>query len=211
MLTVLAAAAVVTRGCAIRTALRARNRQSANRNMPARLQAVLEAGRAHRAKAKTGSMYAAQHAERNQERDDELLRVRFSRMGGAASGQDHPFANLRVTTAESHAPGASMTVILEGLTWTPGIPPGRYTLTRELVEFLANSPSHIVNYKLNTMVPLDPHFTVNETRDRQEWQRLHGPAAPQHGATAPPSTGRGGGGMMPSPDPGYDSADDLYS
>tara|TARA_Y100000768_G_scaffold291574_1_gene225575 strand:+ start:446 stop:988 length:543 start_codon:yes stop_codon:yes gene_type:complete len=180
--------------------------------MSARLQTVLEAGRAHRAKAKTGSMYSAHHAERNQERDDELLRERFRRMGGGpTSGQDNPFANLRVTTAESHAPGASMTVILEGLTQTPGIPPGRYTLTRELVEFLANSPSHIVNYKLNVLVPHDPHFTVNETRDRQEWQRLHGPAVPQRDATESLSTGRGGRGTMPQSDPGYDSADDLYS
>lgn len=180
--------------------------------MSTRLQAVLEAGRAHQAKAKTGSMYSAQHAERNQERDDELLRARFSRMGGgSASGQDHPFANLRVTTAESHAPGASMTVVLEGLTQTLGIPSGRYTLTRELVEFLANSPSHIVNYNLNTMVPHDPHFTVNEVRDRQEWQRLHGPAVQQRDATESSSTGRGGGGTVPQPDPGYDSADDLFS
>ena len=180
--------------------------------MPARLQIVLEAGRAHRTKAKTGSMYSAHHAERNQERDDELLSARFSRMGGGpVSDQDHPFANLRVTTAESHAPGASMTVILEGPTRTLGIPSGRYTLTRELVEFLANSPSHIVNYNLNTMVPHDPHFTVNETRDREEWQRLHGPAVPQRDATESSSTGRGGRGAMPQPDPGYDSADDLYS
>lgn len=137
-----------------------------------RLQAVLEAGRAHRAKqqTKTGSWYLAHHAEQNEERDEELARDR-NRMEDLAFEQRPPMHELRVSTAEARAPNAGMTVILGRLMRTPAIPPGRYRLTNDLVKYLADSNSHIKRYHLDLSIPGDPHFEVNEFEEIRAWEQ----------------------------------------
>ena len=137
-----------------------------------RLQAVLEAGRAHRAKqpTQTGSWYLAHHAQENDERDEELARDR-NRMEDLAFEQRPPMHELRVSTAEARAPNAGMTVILGRLIYTPAIPPGRYRLTNDLVKYLADSNSHIKKYILDLSIPGDPHFGVNEYEERRAWEQ----------------------------------------
>ncbi len=164
-----------------------------------RLQAVLEAGRAHRAKqqTQTGSWYLAHHAQLNDERDEELARDR-DRMEDLAFEQRPPMHELRVSTAEARAPNAGMTVILGRLMRTPAIPPGRYRLTNDLVKYLADSNSHIKKYILDLSIPGDPHFGVNEFEEIRAWEQRQ-----RELGLMPP----------PSPDPYTDTEhdDDLYS
>ena len=68
------------------------------------------------------------------------------------------------------SPG-SMTVQLPQLGFVPGMTPGRYELTPELAEALANSGAHIVTYKLNTTNPRDPYLMVNERMDHGQFSR----------------------------------------
>ena len=62
-----------------------------------------------------------------------------------------------------------MTVKLPRLGLVPGMTPGRYELTPELAEALANSGAHIVTYKLNTTNPHDPYLMVNERMDHGQF------------------------------------------
>ncbi len=64
-----------------------------------------------------------------------------------------------------------MTVNLPRLALVPDMTPGRYKLTPELAEALANSGAHIVTYKLNTTNPRDPYLMVNEGMDHGQFTR----------------------------------------
>jgi len=178
-----------------------------------RLQAVLEAGRAHRA-AKTGArgddgapVYRtweresgralARQRSRENNNDNERERDRDRDRGILSQFEQMRIRNGECITLE----------VPEFRYWdsVQVVPPGRYPMTKELVLALANA--HIKEFTLNVSNRNDPHFTIDEDHNRfihsvrnvvpAGWENR----PPQWGAPGPPPR-RG--------DPGYDS-DDLYS
>lgn len=106
------------------------------------------------------------------QRQEELRRQEIARVAELRArderGNEALVALLnRMRTA---SPG-SMTVQLPQLSLVPGMTPGRYELTPELAEALANSGAHIVTYKLNTTNPRDPYLMVNEGMDHGQFTR----------------------------------------
>lgn len=106
------------------------------------------------------------------QRQEELRRQEIARVAELRArderGNEALVALLnRMRTA---SPG-SMTVQLPQLALVPGMTTGRYELTPELAEALANSGAHIVTYKLNTTNPRDPYLMVNERMDHGQFSR----------------------------------------
>jgi hypothetical protein len=181
-----------------------------------RLQAVLEAGRAHR--EATG---VARIGRDNPLPDGPVYRTWERESGRALESQrnndnerererdrDHgilsQFEQMRIRNGEC------ITLEVPQFRYWDSVqvvPPGRYPMTKELVAALANA--HIKHYTLELNNGNDPHFTIDEDHNRF----IHSvrnvdffderPSQPRRRRGAPGSPPRRG-------DPGYDS-DDLYS
>ena len=175
-----------------------------------RLQAVLEAGRAHReatgARDDGGPMYRtwARESERALERqrvrenDDERERERDRDRGILSQFEQMRIRNGECITLE----------VPQFRYWdsVQVVPPGRYPMTKELVQALANV--HIKEFELELNNPDDPHFRINEDHNRF----MHGIRnVDLYDRRSPQSRRRGAPGSPPRRgDPGYDSAD-LYN
>lgn len=167
-----------------------------------RLQAVLEAGRAHReatgARDDGGPVYrtwareSGRALERQRERnnnDDERERDRDRDRGVLSQFEQMRIRNGECITLE----------VPEFRYWdsVQVVPPGRYPMTKELVLALANA--HIKEFTLNVSNRNGPYFTIDEDHNRF----IHSvrnvvPAGLED--RRPPQRG----------EPGYDS-DDVYS
>lgn len=177
-----------------------------------RLQAVLEAGRKHRAATGTrddgGPVYrtwareSGRALERQRSRssnnnnEHERDRDRDRDRGVLSQFEQMRIANGECITLE----------VPEFRRWdsVQVVPPGRYPMTKELVRALANA--HVKNYDLELNNPNDPHFTINEDHNRF----IH---SVRNVAPAGWENREGGYRYSPPPqrgEPGYDS-DDLYS
>ena len=181
-----------------------------------RLQAVLEAGRAHReatgARDDDGPVYrtwarasarelSRDNNDRGRERERERERDRDRDRGVLSQFEQLSIRNGECITLE----------VPEFRYWdsVQVVPPGRYPMTKELVLALANA--HIKEYTLEVgRNGNDPHFSIDEDHNRF----IHSvrnvvPAGLENRQRAPPR--RGAPGSPPRRgDPGYDS-DDLYS
>ena len=181
-----------------------------------RLQAVLEAGRAHReatgARDDDGPVYrtwarasarelSRDNNDRGRERERERDRDRDRDRGVLSQFEQLSIRNGECITLE----------VPEFRYWdsVQVVPPGRYPMTKELVLALANA--HIKEYTLEVgRNGNDPHFSIDEDHNRF----IHSvrnvvPAGLENRQSAPPR--RGAPGSPPRRgDPGYDS-DDLYS
>ena len=166
-----------------------------------RLQAVLEAGRAHReatgARDDGGPVYrtwareSGRALERQRERDNDNERERERDRDRGVLSQ---FEQMRIRQGE-----CITLEVPEFRYWdsVQVVPPGRYPMTKELVQALANV--HIKEYTLELNNRNDPHFTIDEDHNRF----LHSvrnvvPAGLEN--RRPPQRG----------EPGYDS-EDMYS
>ena len=168
-----------------------------------RLQAVLEAGRAHReatgARDDGGPVYrtwareSGRALERQRERnnnDDERERDRDRDRGVLSQFEQMRIQNGECITLE----------VPEFRYWdsVQVVPPGRYPMTKELVLALANA--HIKEFTLNVSNRNDPHFTIDENHNRFIHSVRNVVPAGLEGRRRPPQRG----------EPGYDS-DDVYS
>jgi len=171
-----------------------------------RLQAVLEAGRAHReATGARDDGYPipdrppgyrtweresgrALERQRERERDNERERERDRDRGILSQFEQMRIRNGECITLE----------VPEFRYWdsVQVVPPGRYPMTKELVLALANA--HIKEFTLNVSNRNDPHFTIDENHNRFIHNVRH--VVPAGLENRPPQRG----------DPGYDS-DDVYS
>jgi len=168
-----------------------------------RLQAVLEAGRAHReatgARDDGGPVYrtwareSGRALERQRERnnnDDERERDRDRDRGVLSQFEQMRIQNGECITLE----------VPEFRYWdsVQVVPPGRYPMTKELVLALANA--HIKEFTLNVSNRNDPHFTIDENHNRFIHSVRNVVPAGLEDRRRPPQRG----------EPGYDS-DDVYS
>ena len=164
-----------------------------------RLQAVLEAGRAHREATgargdrppgyRTWERESGRALERQRDNDNERERDRDRERGVLSQFEQMRIQNGECITLE----------VPEFRYWdsVQVVPPGRYPMTKELVLALANA--HIKEFTLNVSNRNDPHFTIDENHNRF----IHSvrnvvPAGWKN--RRPPQRG----------EPGYDS-DDVYS
>jgi len=148
--------------------------------MPSRLHEVLEAGRVHREATKRGggsNAYGTPEYEeelrREQAEQIEHLQELHRRNARGNEALVDLLNRMRMETLSiaDQGPRDYMTVNLPQLAFVPDMTPGRYKLTPELAEALANSASHIVSYKLNTTNPSDPYLMVNERMDHGQFSR----------------------------------------
>ena len=168
-----------------------------------RLQAVLEAGRAHReatgARDDGGPVYrtwareSGRALERQRERnnnDNERDRDRDRDRGVLSQFEQMRIQNGECITLE----------VPEFRYWdsVQVVPPGRYPMTKELVLALANA--HIKEFTLNVSNRNDPHFTIDENHNRFIHSVRNVVPAGLEDRRRPPQRG----------EPGYDS-DDVYS
>ena len=168
-----------------------------------RLQAVLEAGRAHReatgARDDGGPVYrtwareSGRALERQRERnnnDDERERDRDRDRGVLSQFEQMRIRNGECITLE----------VPEFRYWdsVQVVPPGRYPMTRELVLALANA--HIKEFTLNVSNRNGPYFTIDEDHNRFIHSVRNVVPAGLEDRRRPPQRG----------EPGYDS-DDVYS
>ena len=160
-----------------------------------RLQAVLEAGRAHRASngAKTGTranmnMDAMRRSVNEMDREAvderrrsvvEQFRAERERVRERQMDWGDALQQLRIQDP-NQLPEDCMTVSIPQLTFRPDFPPGRYRLTPELVRFLADGPPHIYNYGLNMDNPRRPYFEIDEREDFTSFTRASGPRRRGH-------------------------------
>ena len=168
-----------------------------------RLQAVLEAGRAHReatgARDDGGPVYrtwareSGRALERQRERnnnDDERERDRDRDRGVLSQFEQMRIQNGECITLE----------VPEFRYWdsVQVVPPGRYPMTKELVLALANA--HIKEFTLNVSNRNGPYFTIDEDHNRFIHSVRNVVPAGLEDRRRPPQRG----------EPGYDS-DDVYS
>ena len=179
-----------------------------------RLQAVLEAGRAHReatgARDDGGPMYRTW--ARESERALERQRVRDNNDNERERERDRDRGILSQFEQMRIRNGECITLEVPQFRYWDSVqvvPPGRYPMTKELVRALANA--HIKEYTLELNNRNDPHFTIDENHNRFVHSvRNVVPAGMENRQRAPPRR-RGAPGSPPRRgDPGYDS-DDLYS
>ena len=169
-----------------------------------RLQAVLEAGRAHReataARDDGGPVYRTW--EREAGRALERQRVRDNNDNERERERDRDRGILSQFEQMRIRNGECITLEVPQFRYWDSVqvvPPGRYPMTKELVLALANA--HIKEYTLNVSNRNDPHFTIDEDHNRFVHSvRNVVPAGMENRQRAPPQRG----------EPGYDS-DDFYS
>jgi hypothetical protein len=162
-----------------------------------RLQAVLEAGRAHRQVKKTGwggiephprghapNPYphgTPEHEEVQRQQIEAQRAYRAQVVASEKQGNRELLELLARMSMESlsladQGPQGCMTVNLSQLAYVPRMRPGRYRFTAELAMALSKSAAHIVSYKLN-LEPLThgqaPYLMVNERDDIYEFTRGH--------------------------------------
>ncbi len=203
--------------------------------MSARLQTVLEAGRAHRQTKKTGwggiephprghaqnpySHGTPEHEEVQRQQIEARRAYRAQVVANEQQGNRELLELLARMSMESlsladQGPQGYMTVNLPQLAHVPGMRPGRYKFTPELAVALSKSASHIVSYKLN-LEPLTygqaPYLMVNEGDDIYEFTRgyMHGREQERGWDQGWPREGS----SAPRADSGEPSSDpeDLYS
>ena len=174
-----------------------------------RLQAVLEAGRAHREATgardddypipdrppgyRTWDRESGRALERQRERnnnDDERERERDRDRGVLSQFEQMRIRNGECITLE----------VPEFRYWdsVQVVPPGRYPMTKELVLALANA--HIKEFTLNVSNRNGPYFTIDEDHNRFIHSVRNVVPAGLEDRRRPPQRG----------EPGYDS-DDVYS